>query len=301
VSHDFWQFPTAFVQASRGCTFACSYCPDIVLDNSTRFRDPEAVVEEIRLGMRRWGFRSYKFRDPLFGLNRKAAYRLAELLGRLPAPIQFSVETRIDLMRPEILRVLKRVGLTSVTVGIETPDAATLRRYRRIPIEDDRQRDFIALCHSMGIRTMAGFMIGFPDDTAESVKRVCHYAMALSPTFANFNIVTPYPGTEFFRQVQRQIADFDFSHYSVYAPVLKYERLTPEKLRRLHQWCARRFYFRWDYLFANLHLFWPSLQKFGIGREKPVAANQRARPSSRKPLAPLKTLGQKGFRQDQRH
>jgi hypothetical protein len=135
----------------------------------------------------------------------------------------------------------------------------------------------------------------------ESVKRVCYYAMALSPTFANFNIVTPYPGTEFFRQVQPQIADSDFSHYSAYAPVLNYECLTPEKLRSLHQWCARRFYFRWNYLFANLHLLWPSLQELGIGRERPLAGSDRAHPSPQKPLASPKSLKKKGFRQDQRH
>ena len=81
IGYDFWRFPTAFVQASRGCTFACSYCPDIVLENTARFRDPQAVAEEIRSDMQRWGFRSFKFRDPLFGLDRRGTYRLAELLG----------------------------------------------------------------------------------------------------------------------------------------------------------------------------------------------------------------------------
>ena len=95
IGHDFWRFPTGLVQSSRGCTFKCNYCPYIILENSTRFRDPEAVVAEIGLGIRRWGFRSFKFRDPLFGLNRDHVFRLAELLARLPQRIQFSVESRI--------------------------------------------------------------------------------------------------------------------------------------------------------------------------------------------------------------
>jgi radical SAM superfamily enzyme YgiQ (UPF0313 family) len=301
IGYDFWRFPTAFVEASRGCTHKCSYCPDIVLENTARFRDPDAVAAEIRSGIERWGFRSFKFRDPLFGLDRLATYRLAELLGKLPVPIQFSVETRIDLLRPELLRVLRRVGLTSVTVGIETPDAETLRQHRRIPVDDDRQRDFIALCRGMGIRTVASFMIGFPGDTVEAVKSVCAYAIALGPTFANFNIVTPYPGTELFRQLQGRIADFDFSHYSAYTPLLQYDHLTPEKLRSLHQWCARRFYFRWDYLGDNLHLLWPSLQKIGLGREKPVSGGDAAHPFPPKPLGTANSLRKKGFRQDRPH
>ena len=131
IGYDFWQFPTALIQASRGCTFKCSYCPYILLDNSVRFRDPEAVADEMRYGIRRWSFRSFKFRDPLFGLSRSRVYKLAELIGRLPRKIQFSIETRIELMPPELLRTLKRVGLTSVTVGIESPDESRLQHHRR--------------------------------------------------------------------------------------------------------------------------------------------------------------------------
>ena len=84
IGYDFWRFPTGLIQASRGCRFKCNYCPYLVLDNATRFRDPEAVVEEIRQGIRRWGFQSFKFRDPLFGLSRERTFRIIEQIGRLP-------------------------------------------------------------------------------------------------------------------------------------------------------------------------------------------------------------------------
>ncbi len=70
IGYDFWRFPTGLVQSSRGCRFKCNYCPYLVLENNTRFRDPRAVAEEMREGILRWGFRSFKFRDPLFGLSR---------------------------------------------------------------------------------------------------------------------------------------------------------------------------------------------------------------------------------------
>ena len=57
-------------------------------------------------------------------------------------------------------------------------------------------------------------MIGFPEDTEESIHDVLRYAKALGPTFANFNIVTPYPGTEFFEEIKSQIADF--RHHEVH-------------------------------------------------------------------------------------
>lgn len=275
IAYDFWKFPTGLVQQSRGCTFTCNYCPYIVVENATRFRDPERIAEEMRLGIDRYGFQSFKFRDPLFGLDRRRALRLAELIGKLPRKIQFSIETRIDLMRPETLQALREVGLVSITVGIETPDEDTLRTYKRAPINDDRQREFVARCRSMGIRTVAGFMVGFPDDTERSIRGVLKYAKAVGPTYANFNVVTPYPGTEFFNQVKEQVADFDYTKYSVYTPVMKYKHLTSDQVAELHAKCFTRYYFRWQYLKENGPLLWPMLGRIPGLRQPlpPPAAN----------------------------
>ena len=257
IGYDFTRFPTALIQASRGCSFRCNYCPYVMFGHEVRTRSPEAVVDEIQHDVFNWGFRSFKFRDPLWGRDRDQVYRLADLIGRLPQPIEFSIESRIEYLPPEVLRVLRRVGLTSVTVGLETPNAETLRRYRRAGISDDRQAEFIATCRRLGIRTVAGFMIGFPEDTDESIRGVLDYALRVNPTFANFNIVTPYPGTPFFGEIQDRIDDFDFGKYNVYTPVLRYEHLTREQVENWHATCFRRFYFRWDWLRDNAAVLWP--------------------------------------------
>jgi len=267
IAYDFTKFPTGLIQQSRGCTFTCNYCPYIIVENATRFRTPESVFEELREGIQKFGFRSFKFRDPLFGLDRKRVVRLAELIGKLPRKIEFSIESRIDLLRPETLRMLREVGLTAITVGIETPDEGTLKTYKRAPIRDDKQRDFVTLCRGLGIRTVAGFMIGFPEDTVDSIRHVLGYAKKVNPTYANFNIVTPYPGTEFFQHVKDQIEDFDFTKYNVYTPVMKYKNLTPEQVQFWHAKCFMRFFFRWEWLTSNAHMLWPKLQYLGVGRK----------------------------------
>jgi tRNA A37 methylthiotransferase MiaB len=280
IGYDFSKFPTALVQQSRGCTLKCNYCPYIILENATRLRSPETVAAEIRAGMETYGFRSFKFRDPLFGIDRKRVFRLAELIGGLPRKIEFSIESRIDLLRPEVLRTLRDVGLTSITVGIETPSEETLRRYHRAPIRDDRQREFVALCRSLGIRTVAGFMIGFPEDTEQSIRTVLRYAKSVNPTFANFNVVTPYPGTEFFEQIKSQIATFDTTKYTVYTPVLKYRHLTSEQVSELHAKCFTSYFFRSRWFVANAPLVWPALRWFGwrLPAEPQPAAHVHAGP-----------------------
>ena len=172
----FRDFPRRWCKPSRGCTLSCNYCPYIVIEKSHPLPPAGKGRGRNRRRVRRHGFRSFKFRDPLFGVDRRARSSLADRLGRLPQDVQFSIESRIDLLREDTLRALAQAGLTSITFGIETPDEATLRRYRRAPIRDDRQRDFIELCRRLGIRTVAGFMIGFPEDTAERIEAVLRYA-----------------------------------------------------------------------------------------------------------------------------
>lgn len=304
IGYDFTRFPTALIQQSRGCSMKCNYCPYILLENQTRFRDPAAVAEEIRHDMARWGFRSFKFRDPLFGADKKRLYRLIEQLARLPQRIQFSIESRIELLPPEVLRALRSVGLTSVTVGIETPDEKMQRKYHRSPIREDRQHEFVARCRELGIRTVAGFMIGFPEDTEESIHSVLRYAKDVGPTYANFNVVTPYPGTEFFEQTRERIADFDYSRYTVYTPLLKYDHLSAERVSELLEKCFCQYYFRWDYLRENGALLWPVLRLLGFGaaRHKTTPGADAAHAGPPGPKTPLETLaGDRRLRADGPH
>jgi len=277
VGYDFWKFPTSYLQSSRGCTLSCSYCPYIILENRVRTRSAGLVGEEMRRGMRDYGFQSFKFRDPLFGAKKKHMVEVAEEIGRLPRKVQFSVETRIELLPRETLQMLKEVGLTSVTVGIETPSRDTLLKYKRAPIKDDKQGQFVDLCRGLGIRVVSGFMIGFPEDTKQTIREVLRYAKKVNPYAANFNICTPYPGTGFLGEISDKIASRDWSRYDVYTPNLKYEHLTTEQVAEMHRECFRHYYYRWDWLRGNWAFLLPRLHAAlaGVGSlwSAPVAPN----------------------------
>ena len=274
VGYDFYKFPTAYVQSSRGCTLSCSYCPYIILENKVRTRSPALVAEEIRRNMEEYDFRSFKFRDPLFGAKRKHVEELACEIGKLPRKIQFSVESRIELLPREVLEVLRAVGLTSVTVGIETPSRETLVKYKRAPIKDDKQSQFVEMCRGLGIRVVAGFMIGFPEDTKDTIRAVLRYAKQVDPFVANFNVCTPYPGTGFIDEIEPLIASRDWTRYDVYSPVLKYEHLSSDIVAELHQECFRQYYFRWQYLSENWQFLFPRLHRFvsSVSRKKQIHA-----------------------------
>jgi anaerobic magnesium-protoporphyrin IX monomethyl ester cyclase len=291
VGYDFSKFPTAYIQSSRGCTLSCSYCPYIILENKVRTRSPALVAEEIRRNVESYAFRSFKFRDPLFGAKRKHLEELAEQIGKLPYKIQFSVESRIELLPRPVLEMLRDVGLTSVTVGIETPSRETLLKYKRAPIKDDKQSQFVDLCRGLGIRVVAGFMIGFPEDTRQTIRAVLRYAKQIDPYVANFNVCTPYPGTGFISEIEHLIASRDWSRYDVYTPNLKYEHLTAETVAELHQECFLQYYFRWKYLSQNWQFLLPRL--YGMVSALLPAARKNE-PVAAPVAAPKPATGQAG-------
>jgi len=104
--------PGAEVEASRGCPYSCSFCAKLDFRNAYRRRDLSPLLEEID-GLLRQGVTYLYFIDEIF-LPQKP------LLEALAArPVQFGVQTRIDLWKPDMLDLLGEAGCVSIEAGVE--------------------------------------------------------------------------------------------------------------------------------------------------------------------------------------
>jgi B12-binding domain/radical SAM domain protein of rhizo-twelve system len=103
----------AEIEASRGCPYHCSFCAKIDFRDAYRKRDPAMLLEEID-GLVAQGVRYLYFVDEIFLPNRP-------LLEALQArPIEFGVQTRIDLWKPDMLDLLGASGCVSIEAGVES-------------------------------------------------------------------------------------------------------------------------------------------------------------------------------------
>ncbi|MGG5809372.1 TIGR04295 family B12-binding domain-containing radical SAM protein [Falsiroseomonas sp. CW058] len=105
--------PGAEVEASRGCPYNCTFCAKIDFRDKYRRRDLALLIEEID-GLRAQGVGYLYFIDEIF-LPQKAL--LEALVGR---GLQFGMQTRIDLWKPEMLELLGRAGCVSIEAGVES-------------------------------------------------------------------------------------------------------------------------------------------------------------------------------------
>ena len=105
--------PGAEVEASRGCPYHCSFCAKIDFRDSYRRRDLSPLLEEIDALIAQ-GVTYLYFIDEIF-LPQKP---LLEALAT--RPVQFGIQTRIDLWKPEMLDLLGEAGCVSIEAGVES-------------------------------------------------------------------------------------------------------------------------------------------------------------------------------------
>ena len=236
--------------ASRGCTEFCTYCPHRILAGY-RARSVGNIVDEIEQ-MCRLSRRPYIiFRDPLFTESRE---RVVEFCGQIRARdlrIHFECETRLDRLDDELLQTMHGAGLRVISFGVESVSPEVLKTVGRRAIPPDHQQHVVEKCRELGIVTSAFFVFGFLSDDWSSTAATIDFSTALGPTFAQFKMLTPYPGTPLWKQMEPRIIEKDWEKFDGFTPTFEHPNLSAGELMFLLGAAYTHFYVRPSYL-ANI-------------------------------------------------
>ena len=237
--------PTLPVSGVRGCAFGCGYCPFRVTA-PFRQRDPSRVAREVAHLVERHGARAIAFRDPLFNLDRDRVRALARELQ--PLNVRFSAEMRADRLDEELLAELRDAGLRSVEVGVESVDREMLARERRSPPTHEQIERVVDAAHRLGVRVIANFIFGLPDDDEPTIRATVAWAKRLNPFAVQFTVATPYPGTTLETRVRDRLTDVRPDRYTGWQPVFDHPRLPAERLSALREWAYVSYHARPRYV-----------------------------------------------------
>ncbi len=232
---------------SRGCPYTCNYCPYLV-NSKYRVRTPQNIVREIEYLKGKYGARGITFRDPNLTYGKERARELAELILSRGLNVRWGMEARTDRLDPELITLLHRAGLRSVEVGIESTDEKILRANLRKAIPKIHQEGVIEHCHKLGIRVIANYTLGLPNDTVAGILDTIRYAKKLNTFAIQFTVTTPYPGTEFFRNMQSHIFDRNWEHFNGWTSVFRHPSIPPEQLHRLREFAYVSYHLRLRYV-----------------------------------------------------
>lgn len=240
--------PVLPIMGSRGCPDKCIYCPYKVQYATFRARKPEAIVAEMRHGIEKHQARGFLFRDPFFTFSRKRTEHFASLLLEKNIRVPWVCETKIDSLDEGLLDLLHRSGLRTVNVGIESVSADILKKAGRHSLDEQRISAIITHCDRIGIKVACFFILGWPEDTRESIEATIGYAIRLNPHIATFTLFTPFPGTPAFADLEDNLLTTDWSLFDVMNVTYRHRLLSPGELLDLKEKAYLRYYYRPGYI-----------------------------------------------------
>jgi anaerobic magnesium-protoporphyrin IX monomethyl ester cyclase len=183
-------------------------------------------------------------RDPLYTLDRDRCFQIAAEIRARGLELSYECETRMDDLDEELIRAMHASGLREISFGVESPDPIVLKKVARRFIPHEHMREMIKLCWKLGIATIGFYVIGFLQDTEESIQELIRFAMDLDTTYANFKILTPYPGTPQFKQLKPLIFETDWERFDGYTLNFRHPTLTPRRARLMLGMAYSRYFFR---------------------------------------------------------
>jgi radical SAM superfamily enzyme YgiQ (UPF0313 family) len=233
--------------ASRGCPEFCTYCPHRILAGY-RSRSIANIVDEIERLCDRVRRPYIIFRDPLFTEQRERVVELCDEIKARGLTLTFEAETRLDRLDVDLIDRLYAAGFRAMSFGVESLDPTTLKKSGRRPIPQAHQREIIEHCRKKGILTAAFYVLGFVQDDWNSISATIDYSTDLGSTFAQYKILTPYPGTPMFKQMEPLLVEQDWEKYDGYTLTFRHPNLTERELMFLLGAAYKRFYMRPSYL-----------------------------------------------------
>jgi radical SAM superfamily enzyme YgiQ (UPF0313 family) len=236
------------ITMSRGCWGRCSFCCEPMMCRGyQRFRTPENVMEELREIV------AFHKKRPLFIFVTDPNFmgfpgwvdHFCDLLHQEKLDIKFSVLIRADnvVRNPGIVRKMCENGILSYEMGIESPKSEDLKNIRK-NITVEMQEKAVKILADNGAWVGGTLVIGLPGQTEEEIKRFPLYAKEIGLTGAAFGIATPFPGTEFYRDLKQEglIVECDWTRYDEMHSVFDLTHISRKRLEELATYCHARFW-----------------------------------------------------------
>jgi hypothetical protein len=187
--------------AGRGCPYQCSFCTIInVQGRKSRHRSADDVEHLVRLNWTQ-GIHKFFITDDNFARNREwedIFDRLIELRerDRIPLGLMIQVDTLCHKI-PNFIEKAKRAGVTRVFIGLENVNPDNLAAAKKRQNKITEYRKMLLAWKAQGIMTLAGYILGFPADTPETIRRdIAIIQKELPLDILEFFCLTPLPGSE---------------------------------------------------------------------------------------------------------
>jgi radical SAM superfamily enzyme YgiQ (UPF0313 family) len=197
------------VQLSRGCPFNCEFCDVVQLNGRIpRLKTPEQLINELEsLRLKGWRAGVFFVDDNLIGnkaqLKKVYLPAIIEWQKKNNHPLTFNTQVSINIADDEeLMRLMVDAGFTTVFIGIETPDAASLEECGKFQNKNRDLTSSIKAIQNIGLEVQGGFIVGFDSDEASIFQRQIDFIQKSGIVTAMVSVLTALPKTKLYQRLK---------------------------------------------------------------------------------------------------
>jgi radical SAM superfamily enzyme YgiQ (UPF0313 family) len=227
--------------AGRGCPFQCSFCTIInVQGRKSRHRDADDVERVVRVNMAA-GIHKFFITDDDFARNKNWEPIFDRLISlRESEGLRFQFILQVDTQCHKIARFIDkaaRAGCSRVFIGMESVNPENLAAAKKHQNHVSQYRTMLQAWRAHGVITVAGYILGFPADSPESIERdIKTIQRELPIDVLEFFILTPLPGSADHQALHRRGVwmDPDMNRYDVEHVTTAHPRMSASEWRAIY-------------------------------------------------------------------
>lgn len=191
------------VQAGRGCPNVCSFCSVACLYKGHYIKKPlTEVVRDIKQ-VKDLGFKKFLLLDDNIFSDREYLYELLDEIKRLDMEWMSQCDIKIG-RENELLKQLADSGCTTLSFGLESISRESLVGMNKGWADPSKYPELIHNIQSHGIDVSTEMVVGGEGDTLESIRMTKDFIEENKISVPRFYILTPIPGTKFFKDISSQ-------------------------------------------------------------------------------------------------
>lgn len=236
------------IDASRGCPYSCSFCTIInVQGRKMRCRSAKAIAEQIESNYQKHKIDYYFFTDDNFARNPNRDEILEALIELRSRGIHITFMMQVDTKAwkiPNFISQAAAAGCTQIFVGIETLNEGNLKAASKGQNNSDEYKEMISAWQHHGIACHGTLIIGFPEDSPESVKQDVEILKEIGLDQVSFFMLTPLPGSSDHAKWRSEgiWMDSDYNNYDSCHETLQLPNFAPGEWRKAWDDAWHEFY-----------------------------------------------------------
>lgn len=228
----------------RGCPYSCKFCSVIKIAGQVVRNQPVWItIESLKLA-KAAGVESIVFTSDNFNKYSQAPELLQAMIDeRINLPFFVQCDTQV-FKQSDLVELMGRAGCAHIFLGAESFDRRTLLKMHKAHNHPEDYAGLVSLCHDNGIKVHFSSIIGFEDDTEDSILEHQRVLLELSPDVAWYYILCPIPGTEQYDEFQAAglITEPNLDRFDASWLTWSHPNLSKKRLHRLLLDCYKQFY-----------------------------------------------------------